>query len=153
MDFTDYELEYVKKIQALGNNNVFIAGSFILSLIGIKRTAGDIDIIVVDPNKEQAELVNAYRKIRVDNLINGGDAEYHLDFLKEHRKTELVDNNLVYKGIPVAKLSGFIQFKKKRGTEEDYKDINKLMRLVLESTNLDINKEEVLLSILTVEPE
>lgn len=146
MHISEYDLEYLKKVKALGDNNVFIGGSIILNILGIVRNIGDIDVILDNPSEEQLDLINEYIKLRRADFKEGGD-KYELDFVRK-RDDEVFDKDITFKGFPVASLGSLVRFKKYRGTEQDYQDLNSLMRLILESNNEDINKEGSILAIL-----
>ena len=147
MVISEIDLEYIQKVRALGDDNVHLNGSILLNIIGIKRAIGDIDTVVTAPTPEQESVINEYKQIQLADVKNGGN-KYLVDFLRGRNEYADSDSGLRYKGIPVGNLEAMIKAKIKYSREKDYKDLNLLMKWVLEKEGLDIDKDKSLLTII-----
>ena len=113
MHIPESDIDFIHKLQALGNDNVYIGGSLLMAMIGVRKQVKDIDVILDNPTEAQSELVKTY----------DGDL---LDFLR-YRQENPPDKNLRYKGIPIDRFENIVKFKANRAFRKDYMDLFKII--------------------------
>lgn len=137
MLISESDLKFIKKLREI-KPNVWLAGSFMLKVIGIiERDNKDIDVVIDQVTDEQSILIKEYHK-------KGGG---NIDFLKK-RYADTFDDSITYKGIPLATLESLIKQKVRRGVKKDFKDLNLIMKYILESDQVFDNKQDMCLTIL-----
>jgi len=109
MHLHETDIAFIHKLQALGNDNVYLGGSLLMAMIGVRKHVKDIDVILDNPTEEQAEFVKTYEGKR-------------LDFLRYREETP-PNKSLRYKGIPLDRFENIVKFKANRAFKKDYIDM------------------------------
>jgi hypothetical protein len=129
------DIDFIHQLQSLGEDNVYLGGSLMLAMIGVRKTIQDIDVVIENPNEQQSSLIKEYN--------NRG----RLDFLR-YRLSTPPDKNLRYMGIPIIGFESLIKFKIERGVKKDYLDLFTIIRWILTQKPEGVNVEDSILTIL-----
>jgi uncharacterized protein (DUF488 family) len=136
MFINETDINFIYKLQSHGNDNVYLGGSVMMVMLGIRKKYNDIDIIIYNRTTEQDMLIKDYNR-------NTGK----LDFLNNYLVDEVPEKNLRYKGIPIAGFEAMIRFKTGRAYKKDYIDMLTLIKWLITYKPEGINIDESILTI------
>lgn len=128
------EVAFLHRLQELGEDNVYIGGSLLMALMGIRREVKDIDIILDKPTPAQLALREEYKGTVLDFLLYRGETPLQKD--------------LRYRGIPLDSVVSMVQFKAERAVRKDFLDLLTIMQWLVTAKPEGIQVEESIQSIL-----